>query len=384
MKILHIIDSGGLYGAEVMLLNLMAEQVKLGLEPVLVSIGEHHNEEKPLEKEARRRGLQVKTFRMLPGPNIAGALRVLRYARQNRFDLLHSHGYKGNILFGFIPGKIRRLPMVNTVHGWTWTGGMTRMMIYEWLDSMSLAFMDRVVLVNEAMKDHARLRKRSRLAVEVVANGIPVESLPDSRADKMELNLEILDFCREGYTIGAIGRLSQEKGFDVLLEAVAGLVTEGRDVRLALLGEGGLRGRLEDKVKALGLGQRVLMPGYVKSAGNYLSYFKLFVMPSLTEGLPIVLLEAMRAGVPIAASRVGGIPNVLDEGRAGLLLEPGNVEALKRGIAEVIMNPAEAEQRLHAARKRVREEFSSRIMAEKYLEIYRRVVQHSSQCNRTQ
>jgi len=375
VKVLHVIDSGGLYGAEVMLLNLMSEQVKMGVEPILASIGDRYVADKPVEVEARRRGLRVKAFRMRPGPNIRGAFEVLRVAWQEQVELLHSHGYKGNILFGFLPRKLRRMPMVTTVHGWTWTGGMTRMMAYEWLDSLSFARMDRVILVNEAMKDHPRFRNRSHLAVEVVANGIPGDYSFDAQDDTAGLNREILDFCRQGYTIGAIGRLSPEKGFDVLLAVVAFLVAEGRDVRLVLLGEGGLRNKLEESVKELGLKYRVLMPGYVGNARNYLPFFNLFAMPSLTEGLPVVLLEAMQAGVPIVASKVGGIPDVLAGGHAGLLIEPGSMESMKQGIVDVMQNTQAAGQRVQVAGQRVREDFSSKAMAEKYLGIYQRIAQ---------
>ena len=373
VKVLHVVDSGGMYGAEVMLLNLMGEQVKMGVEPILASIGDPGVADKPVEVEARHRGLRVKVFRMRPGPNILGAVEVLRFGWKEQVELLHSHGYKGNILFGFLPRKLRRIHMVTTVHGWTWTGGMTRMMAYEWLDSLSLARMDRIILVNEAMKDHARLRNRPHLAVEVVANGIPDDSSFGIQADATGLNREILDFCRQGYTIGAIGRLSPEKGFDVLLAVVASLVAEGRDVRLVLLGGGGLRNKLDESVKELGLKNRVLMPGYVEGARNYLPFFKLFAMPSLTEGLPIVLLEAMQAGVPIVASKVGGIPNVLAGGRAGLLIEPGSIESLKQGILDVMQNPVKAGQRAQASRQRVSTDFSSKTMAERYCGIYRNV-----------
>lgn len=116
MKILHIIDSDGFYGAGVMLLNLMAEQTKCGLKPVIVSIGEKHIKEKPLETDALKRGLQVWKFKITPGPNLDGALEFLRYAKREGFDLLHSHGYKGKILFGSIPRTIRQLSIVLTLH----------------------------------------------------------------------------------------------------------------------------------------------------------------------------------------------------------------------------------------------------------------------------
>lgn len=374
MKILHVIDSGGLYGAEVMLLNLMSEQVAMGLEPIMASIGDPGTTEKPLETEAIRRGLSVKVFRMRPGPNLWGALKVLRFARSELVDLLHSHGYKGNILFGLMPRMLRRIPMIATVHGWTWTGGISRMGFYEWLDSVSLRYIDRVVLVNEAMREHPRLKRQANISLAVVNNGIPGETFSEADREGDEINRKILDFCREKLTIGAIGRLSPEKGFDLLLEAVAGLVAEGEDVQLLLLGEGGLRRSLEEKAQKFGLEKRVFMPGYVNNARNYLPFIQLYAMPSLTEGLPIVLLEAMQAGVPIVASKVGGIPNVLGNGQAGLLIAPGNVASLKDGLREVIRNSEAARQRALVAQQRAHSQYSSQIMATKYLEIYEQVV----------
>lgn len=373
MKILHVIDSGGLYGAEVMLLNLMQEQVALGLQPVLASIGEQGIEEKPLEREARLRGLALRPFRMKPGPNLLGLAEMLRFARGEGAALIHSHGYKGNILFGLLPGRVRGLPLVTTVHGWTWTGGLNRMMAYEWLDGLSLTRMDRVILVNQAMKEHPRLRNRPGLALEVVPNGISAPGqAPVAAADPC--GLRIAQFCRQGYTVGAVGRLSQEKGFDLLLEALGLLAADGIELRLVLLGEGGERGALERKAEALGLKERVLMPGYLRDAASYLPLFAQFVMPSLTEGLPMVLLEAMQAGVPIVATRVGGIPDVLQDGAGGLLVEPGSPQALKRAMAEAMTDREAAERRVRSALTRVRDQFSSRAMAEKYSDIYRSVL----------
>jgi glycosyltransferase involved in cell wall biosynthesis len=374
MKILHVIDSGGLYGAEVMLLNLMSEQVKLGLDPILASIGEHHVAEKPVEAEARRRGLRVKTFRIRPGPNFIGALAVLSFAWQEKVDLLHSHGYKGNILFGFMPKKFRRVPMVTTVHGWTRTGGINRMMVYEWLDSRSLAFIDRVVLVNAALKNDPRIRNKYALAAEVVNNGIPADYFSQEQPQDAYFNNEILDFCKKGYCIGAIGRLSQEKGFALLIEAIAELIDDGKDLRLVILGEGGLRSRLEKKIRELGVRRRVLMPGYVENAQNYLRLFDMFIISSLSEGLPIVLLEAMQAGVPIVATSVGGIPAALDDGRAGLLIEPGNVGAIKQGVEDIITYSEKTAERKQNALLRVNTSFSSKAMAEKYYVIYLQAV----------
>jgi glycosyltransferase involved in cell wall biosynthesis len=363
LKILHVIDSGGLYGAEIMLLNLVAEQVFMGLEPIIASIGDPHVFEKPLETEALRRGLRVEKFRMCPGPNIPGAINVLRFAWREKCDVLHSHGYKPNILFGFLPRMVRRLPMVTTLHGWTWTGGLNRMGIYEYLDRLSLRFIDAVVLVNDTMR-----KKLSLPRSYVVNNGISLAEKNHER--QAPLDTQIVEFCREGHTFGAIGRLSPEKGFDILLEALHELAKTNPEVRLIILGEGGERGSLEAQMRTLGLKDRVLMPGYVENAKRYLSLFRGFVLSSFTEGLPMVILEAMQAGVPIVATRVGGVPAVLENGTAGLLSEPHSAVDLSENMRSLVEDECLALNLAERGKNLVSTKYAASTMAVRYLEIY--------------
>ncbi|MFZ1987202.1 MAG: glycosyltransferase [Desulfatitalea sp.] len=370
MKILHIIDSGGLYGAEVMLLNLVAEQTRLGYTVEIASIGEKGIEAKPIETAAIEKGFAVRKFRMRPGPNLPGALTVLRHAHQKQFDLLHSHGYKSNILFGLLPRPIRQLPMVATLHGWTATQGFNKMKVYEWLDSISLRFIDTVVLVNRGMRAHPRIRKNGRKTFQVVNNGIS----PTPDASPATIDPALQAFCEHGYTIGALGRLSAEKGFGYLIEALSILLRQGKDVRLLLLGEGGQRKLLEEKVATLGIGERVRMPGFLPDAARYLMLFQVLAMPSLTEGLPITILEAMRAGVPIAASRVGGIPHVLEDKQSAMLVPASDPAALAEAIALLHDNPAMGQALAATARQDFQQHYTSERMAQAYHRIYARML----------
>lgn len=152
IKVLHIIDSGSMYGAEVMLLNLVREQQGMGVLPCIASIGDRHAGEKSIEAKAMQNGIPVKKFRMRPGINLVGTSAILKFARENHFTLLHAHGYKGNIQFGLLPSFCRRLPMVTTVHGYTsMSHWFSKMRLYEWLDAMTLPRIDAVVLVNRGM-----------------------------------------------------------------------------------------------------------------------------------------------------------------------------------------------------------------------------------------
>ena len=249
MRILHTIDSGGLYGAEVMLLALVEEQIKLGLQPVIASIGEKLVEPKPIEVAARQKGIAVEVFQMFPGPNVAGAMKILRYAWRNHFDIIHSHGYKSNVLLGFLPRSIRKLPMVTTHHGYTSTSGFSRGRLYEWLDSISLRLVDEVVLVNHGMLRHPKISRFKGVEFHVVDNGIPIEegvhgnTNASNRLGQTPDNVEaeIIDFCKNSFTIGSIGRLSREKGLKVLIDALLVVVNNGIDVRLVIIGDGYLR-----------------------------------------------------------------------------------------------------------------------------------------------
>lgn len=385
MKILHIIDSAGLYGAEIMLLNLMEEQKKMGLSPVLCSIGEKNIVEKQLEIESRRHGLQVEIFRMRSGLNIIGALNIIRYASREHFDIIHSHGYKGNILLGFIPKSVRNIPLVTTLHGWTSTNGLSRMRLYEWLDAKSLQFIDAVILVNKKMLSDNRIKVIKGNKLSVIYNGIPLLnfsnlsqtidfSITQDPEKKSLLDPKIVEFCQHGFIIGSIGRLSKEKGYRYLLGALHILRTKHLNVKLIIIGEGDERHSLIELIKKLNISSYVLLPGYRDNANKYLPLFNIFVLSSLTEGLPITLLEAMQVRIPVVATRVGGIPEVLENGKGGLLIKPGDPKGLSEAIALVYSNPQVVEKIVSFSYNNAITRYTSSKMVQQYYEIYKKVL----------
>jgi glycosyltransferase involved in cell wall biosynthesis len=338
----------------------MEEQVKLGCQPAIASIGDLAVEDKPLEVEARRRGLAVVKFRMRRGLNVAGAFRIAGYARRNGFEIIHSHGYNGNILLGLMPRRVRRVAMISTLHGWTGQQRVGRMAFYQWLDRLALHFVDRVVVVSESMLGLRGVRTLRR--VSVVRNGIdvagPQEAMPRVRADTGKV------------LIGAAGRLSAEKGFHFLIEAFSLVRRAGLDAQLTIVGEGPERGRLERIIDQTGLADHVRLPGFRDDMQGFLYDIDVFVLSSLTEGAPMSVLEAMRAGTPIVATEVGGIPEMLEFGRAGLLVKPGDVVGLANAIGVVRGNAEETRRRTERAQDRVKEKYNSRIMAEAYCDLY--------------
>lgn len=368
LKILHIIDSGGLYGAEVMLLTLAREQQRLGLHPIIASIGEKAIVEKPLEIAAREAGIPVKIFRMAPGLNIRGVRDVLAYRTTENFDLIHSHGYKGNILFGFLPERLRKVPIVATLHGWTSTSGFSKMRLYEWLDAKALSFLDAVIVVNKNMLAHPRFPALSEKKIFTIDNGIPEEF-----SAKIQLEPDVVEFCRGEFVIGSIGRYSKEKGFDILLHALHLLLRGGGRAKLLIIGDGPCREELHNIAESLGIDENVLFAGYRSHAEAYMKLMDLYVISSLTEGLPITLLEAMRARVPVVATCVGGIPDVLTDKKDALLVPAQDADALAQAFVTVMDDRERAEKRANNAREKFLLKYSSRKMAASYLEVYRKI-----------
>ncbi len=368
LKILHIIDSGGLYGAEVMLLTLAREQRKIGLFPVIASLGEKRTAEKPLEIAAREAGIPVKIFRMPPGLSIRGIRDILAYREAEDFDLIHSHGYKGNILFGFLPARLRKVPIAATLHGWTSSSSVSKMRLYEWLDAKSLSFLDAVAVVNKNMLNHPRFPTITPKKLFTIDNGIPKEKVEDITLDQ-----DIIKFCQNDFVIGTIGRYSPEKGFDVLLQALHFLHKRLGEVKLIVIGDGPCRRALIEQAKLLGISSHVFFTGYRKNADAYMQLMDVYVISSFTEGLPITLLEAMREKVPVIATRVGGIPDVLTHGKEAFLVPPKNAYLLAQSIEKIFEDPKRTSERAENAYEKFVQNYSRRKMTMSYLKLYEQI-----------
>lgn len=365
MKILHVIDSEGLFGAEAMLVNLASEQRKLGLQPTILNMRMVDSSESSFESEAVSMGLDFRSFSIKTGLDLPGAFKIIRFAVTNGYVLIHSHGYKPNILLGLMPKRLRRLSIVITLHGWTSAGRFGKLLIYEWLDIKSLNNVDAVVAVSKATAAHSALR---RIKPCIIHNGI---STIDFESKNRLADRRLVKFSENGFTIGSIGRLSAEKGYRHLIEALRLVIQRGIDANLIIIGEGNERSFLEQLIEKLKLTDRVLLPGYCTTARDYLPCLDVFVLSSLTEGLPITLLETMQANVPIVATRVGGIPEVLENGKDGLLVEPRDPEKLADAISRIYHDSELRDKLMSCAYKKVITDYTAEKMALQYLEVYR-------------
>ncbi|MBS3804740.1 MAG: glycosyltransferase, partial [Oleiphilaceae bacterium] len=261
IKVLHLIDSGGLYGAEKMLLALVSEQIKQGLEPMILSAAEPDIEHKALETEARRLGLPVIPWRMKPGFNLRDSLAIIRWAQSEGYEVFHSHGYKFNVLIGLWPERIRKIPLMATLHGYVKAPRFTKSWLYESLDRLALRQMRCVVVVAEAMKKDIPRGLAESGSVRVIPNGLDTALLEKAANEPLESELASFFENHEPVVLG-VGRLSPEKGFDRLIEAFKAVKDRHTDAGLVIIGEGNQRKSLEQGIRKLGLTDSVIMPGY--------------------------------------------------------------------------------------------------------------------------
>lgn len=370
MVILHLIASvAGLYGAERVILELASRQQELGLSPRIVSIGLTGEGEKAIEAEAAKLGLVVDRLRIKRGVTKSGMESLLNHVRTSGAAVVHSHGYKTNIMLGILPARRRLWPLVVTVHGWTSTRLRSRMAWYEKVDRLVMRNADAVVAVSREMFDSHALAGIRADRKHIVSNGIsPRPAVPSPQ--QAALAGEIDRFRGHRRAIVTAGRLSPEKNQALLVDAVALLVGRGHDLCAVIFGQGGERQRLEMAVQRHRLVNRVKFAGYHADAAGVLNRFDVFVLPSKQEGLPIVLLEAMQAGTPVVATSVGGIPDALDSGRGGILLEDPHPSALADAIERILNDGPLATRLATYARNTIDERYSGVAMARQYAQVY--------------
>jgi glycosyltransferase involved in cell wall biosynthesis len=272
-------------------------------------------------------------------------------------DIIHSHVYHADFV-GYLAGRRARVSTVATYHGHT--GGDVRNRLYEWADRRLLTRFDAAVCVSQRNLDRLVRVGGVREKLHLIPNGMaPVDTLIRARA-RAEIGLR-----PEGPVLGWVGRLSHEKGPDLLIEAVARL--DMLDVELVVIGDGPERDTLKSLATKVGVSTNFV--GERDGAASFLAAFDVLISSSRTEGLPMVLLEAMSAGTPVVAFGVGGIPQLLNE-NTGWVVPPGDVHRLAEAAQEALGDPAEAARRAGRAREIIDREYGVELWLDRLESVY--------------
>lgn len=295
------------------------------------------------------------------GPLDLNVIRQLRrVCDEHDIRIWHGHDYKANFM-GRLLRKLHPMRLVSEVQGWVTES--PRMSLYTWVDKKSIGRYDHVITVS------------ADLFEQCLALGIPEE-----RLTLMENAVDVSEFADTDFTrttkapsdrivLGAAGRLSPEKGFSLLIDIVNELADAGQDIELRIAGEGPERDRLMQQIARSHHPDRVELCGHVFDMGAFFASLDVFVLSSLREGLPNVVLEAMAMELPIVATRCGGMTEFVGDSESIVLCDPGQPQQLRNALVTVVQSATER-TRLAAASRYHIQQFSFSHRARQVTAIY--------------
>jgi len=364
MNIVHLTASTFFGGPERQMLGL-ALALRPECRTVILSFAEGGRCGAFLDR-ARREGFQALALEN-DTPRFRAAIRELAgLLKRLRADVLCCHGYKADLLGRWAARRLG-VPVVAVSRGWT--SETFKVRLYEILDRRCLRRMDRVVCVSEGQAAKVRRAAVAHDRIVVIRNAIQAGRF--SRPDPVyRRRLQDLFARPRRRIVGAAGRLSPEKGFDVLVQAATQLIRRDASIGFVLFGDGPLRERLSRQIREASLQGRFVLAGFRQNLDQFLPFFDVLVLPSQTEGLPNVVLEALAASVPVVATAVGGTPEVVEDGVNGYLVPPGDSVALARRIRDVLASEVRRREMGQSGRRRVLSEFTFEAQAEQYRRLF--------------
>jgi len=290
---------------------------------------------------------------------------LLEICRRERVTIWHGHDYKSNAL-GLLLRMFWPLRLVTTVHGWGVQAG--RASLYYKIERLCLPYFERVICVSDDLREQCLACGVPEDRCLLVQNAIDTQEF--SRTLDISQAKQALQLPSTRLLIGAVGRLSAEKGFDLLIRSTDHLLQKGLDVGLVIVGDGPERPALEKLIAELDRADRICLLGYRSDIRGIYEAMDVYALSSIREGLPNVLLEAMALEVPVVATHIAGVPQLVDDEENGLLIEVGSVEQLTNGLARVLQDDELREKLRRAGRATIEARFSFERRMQKIRRIY--------------
>ncbi len=374
LRILHIAAPGPVGGLESVVIGLAAGHRRRGLETEVLAVVGPDPEETPFVEALRKEGVPTRALRMPHRAYLRERREIRDYLEERRPDVVHTHGYRPDILNSG-PARAMGIPTVTTVHGSSRMSWKTH--VYEWVQFRIFRRFDAVLPVSRSLLPALDRAGVPRDRVHVIPNAWDgrIDPLPRPEAR------QVLGLPPDAFVFGWVGRLIPVKGPDVFLEALGRL--NDRFFLASIVGDGPERDQLEDAATDLGIADRVRFHGRLERASRLFPAFDAFVLSSRSEGAPMVLFEAMAARVPIVATDVGGVREILS-GAEAVLVPPEEPELLASSLRRVLLDQEDLERKVSAAARRLAEDFGTDGWLAQHEEIYRKVAgrqvaKHSSE-----
>jgi glycosyltransferase involved in cell wall biosynthesis len=310
-----------------------------------------------------------------PWHDLVAIISLAEVIRERRPALIHAHGSKASLIARVATMLSRRTPTVVTVHNQVLYGGVSRTTrrTYVTFERLLARRTARIVAVSEAVRrelvDDYGLPAGK---VTTVHNGLdlaPFLAPGDRRAARERYGIPT-----DALVFGLAARFAPQKALDVLVEATAPVLEADPRTWLIVAGDGPLIEVVRTKARATAVRDRMLFPGFETDVPGLLAALDLYVSPSIAEGLGLATIEAMAAGLPVVGTKVGGTPEVVEDGVTGVLVRPGKSGPLGAAIARLLAHPAERKRMGEAGRERALAEFGETKMLERIAALYREVL----------
>ncbi|MGN0646936.1 MAG: glycosyltransferase [Mogibacterium kristiansenii] len=351
MRIMQVIPLLDLAGAETMCENLTNSLIALDNDVIVVSLYDHHS---VVTERLEKNGVKIIYLGKKSGLDLSVFTKLIKMFKKYKPDVVHSHIYAGKYahiaaLICRIPGKIYTVHSVARKEAGKINRHLNRF-LFKCCNVVPVSLSKEIQ--KSVMNEYGLDSKKT----PIVFNGIPIENCIEKKS--YERNTEILH----------VGRFSPEKNHEALVRAIAILVEKGYDIKLSLYGKGELEKTIKGLVCQLHMENRIRFCGVTDHVYEVMNKHDIFVLPSIYEGMPMTLIEAMGTGLPILASNVGGIPDMIVHEKTGLLCDP-STEKIAEELERLIKSSAERKMYGENAIKRSKM-FSANKMAKEYYEIY--------------
>ncbi len=343
-KILYIVTQAEWGGAQKYVFDL-ATNLAADFDIIVAAGPDGENQE--LFKKLKNKNIPTHFLKHLrrairPCQDLLAILEIRSFLKDNNFDILHLNSSKAGMIGGLVTWSIRKkqpaLTIIYTAHGWIFLEPRSFLQRYFYLllEKISAKLRDKTIVLSEKEKMVALKNKiGGKNQISIIPNGIQKIDFLEKNEARKKINLDTNDFV-----IGTIANLYKTKGLNILIEAIKILKTKNLKVnfKTVIIGEGPERKKLEEKIKTHHLENEIMLAGFIQDASKYLQAFDIFVLSSLKEGFPFSILEALSAGLPIIATKVGANPEIITDKINGLLVDPAKPEKLAEAISSLILD----------------------------------------------
>ena len=366
-EVLHLIGSNLVGGPEKQILHHAQDMQDT---EYLLSIGSFHDLKDRPEVLVAAEQRNIPTLCLPGGVRLDLVHHLSRMLSERKGSLLCTHGFKANVV-GYLASRRTGTPHVAFVRGFT--AENRRVRFYEMLERQALKRADRVVCVSESQAQQIAPIRGNRRAPIVVKNAM----LPpySRRQDRPTISRNDLSIPKSAFVFGSVGRLSTEKGHRFMVSAFHKLWTEapvGAQLYLIIVGDGKEEQPLKQQATQLGIREQIHFAGFQGSCTEWMQMMDCLVQPSLTEGTPNTVLEALCLKLPVIASAVGGVPDLIVDGRNGLLVAPANVAQMTAAMKTMWLSP-DLRSRLAAGAEDLLQEYSPAYQRQRLIAVYEEV-----------